>query len=112
MILVPLALLSAFSFFYFGAACIWEARLRDEYQRYGIPNLRVPIGILQLLGATGVLVGLAVAPIGAAAALGLCLLMVSGVVVRVRLRDTLIRMLPAISFAVLNAALVYAFLVE
>ena len=112
MILVSLALLSAVPFFYFGAACIWQPRLRHEYRRYGIPNMRVPVGILQLLGATGVLVGLAVAPLGAAAALGLCLLMVSGVVVRVRLRDTLIRMLPAISLAVLNATLVYAFLVQ
>lgn len=107
-----LALLSALPFLYFGAACIWQPRLRNEYRRYGIPNLRVPVGILQLLGATGVLVGLAVAPVGAAAALGLCLLMLSGVVVRVRLRDTLTRMLPAISLAVLNATLVYAFLVQ
>ena len=53
-----------------------------------------------------------VPPLGAAAALGLCLLMVSGVVVRVRLRDTLVRMLPAVSLAVLNATLVYAFLVQ
>jgi len=109
MFLVALALLSALLFFYFGAACIWQARLRDEYRRYGIPEWRVPVGVLQLLGASGVLVGLAVAPIGAAAALGLCLLMVLGVILRVRLRDTLVRMLPAISLAVLNAVLVYAF---
>lgn len=112
MFLVLLALLSGLSFTYFGAACIWEARLRDEYRRYGIPNLRVPVGVLQLLGAAGVLLGLVVPQLGAAAALGLCLLMVSGVVVRVRLRDTLIRMLPAIGLAVLNATLVYAFLVQ
>ncbi len=110
MFLVPLALLSALSFGYFGAACIWQQRLREEYRRYGIPHLRVPIGVLELLGATGVLLGLAVAPLGAAAALGLCVLMVSGVVVRVRLHDPPLRMLPAASLAVLNASLVYLFL--
>ena len=112
MFLVPLALLSALSFFYFGAACIWQARLRDEYRRYGIPKMRVPVGILQLLGATGVLLGLAVAPLGAAAALGLCVLMLSGVVLRVRLRHGLVEMLPAMSLAVLNATLVYVFLAQ
>lgn len=110
MILVLLALLSAGSFCYFGAACIWQARLREEYERYGIPHLRVPIGLLELLGATGVVIGLVVGPLGAAAALGLCVLMVSGVVVRIRLRDPLVRMLPAVSLAALNAALAYLFL--
>ncbi len=66
--------------------------------------------MLELLGASGVLIGLVVAPLGAAAALGLCTLMVSGVVVRVRLHDPVQRMLPAASLAVLNAALVYLFL--
>ena len=112
MFLVPLALLSALSFSYFGAACIWSARLRAEYRRFGIPNLRVLVGALQLLGAAGVLVGLAVAPLGAAAALGLFALMASGVVLRMRLHDSVARMLPAISLAGLNAALVYAFLAQ
>ena len=110
MLLTLLGLLSAGAFYYYGTACWLAERLRLEYLRYGVPHLRVILGTLQLLGSTGILLGFAFAPVGAAAALGLSLMMAIGVIFRWRLGDQLRLMVPATSLTILNAALAYLFL--
>jgi DoxX-like family len=57
------------------------------------------IGILELAGVIGVLVGLAWAPIGVAAAVGLALLSVGAIIFHVRASDSVADMAPAV-FAV------------
>jgi hypothetical protein len=109
MLLVPLIVLSAVSFVYYGVGCLASPRLREEYLRYGVPHLRVISATLQLLGAAGVVIGLMIEPIGVAAATGLCVMMTLGVVVRMRMHDTFRVMLPAASLAVINGALVVLF---
>ena len=110
MSVVVLALASAAAFFYYGGETLFAAPPRGEYERYGMPRLRVVVGSLQLLGATGVLVGLAFPPIGAAAAGGLTLMMLLGLLVRYRLHDPPRLMVPAGTLALLNATLVILFL--
>ncbi len=112
MILVALALASAVAFFYYGMRCILSLQSRREYRRYGIPHLRVLNGTLQMFGAGGVLIGLAVPMLGAAAALGLCLMMLLGLNTRRRLRDPWRKRMPATSLAALNAVLVVLFLLR
>jgi hypothetical protein len=63
------------------------------------PALWRVIGLLELAGVVGVLVGLAWAPIGVAAAVGLALLSAGAVASHVRASDGLVDMGPAI-FAV------------
>ena len=110
MLLTSLSLLSAGAFYYYGFSCWCAERLRIEYRRYGVPHLRGILGTLQLLGATGVLLGLAFAPLGAAAAFGLSLMMVIGLIFRWKLGDQFRLMVPATSLAVLNTVLVLLFL--
>ena len=112
MLLVPLVVVSAVSFVYYGLGCIWSPRLEEEYARYGVPHLRVVSGALQLLGATGVALGVFQATLGLAAAAGLCLMMVLGVGVRRRMRDPLRAMVPAASLAAINGALVVLFAMQ
>jgi hypothetical protein len=109
MLLVPLIVLSAALFVYYGVGCLTLPRLRNEYLRYGIPHLRVISATLQLLGAAGVVIGIKIEPIGLAAATGLCVMMTLGVIVRIRMRDTVRVMLPAASLAVINGAIVMLF---
>ncbi|MFK7916776.1 MAG: DoxX family protein [Ilumatobacter sp.] len=109
MILVALAVVSATAFFYYGFTCITSLRVRTEYRRYGIPHLRVLNGTLQLFGAGGVLTGLAFAPLGVLAALGLCVMMLLGLNTRRRLRDPWRARIPASALAVINALLVLLF---
>ncbi len=110
MLMVLIAASSAMAFTYFGADILLGRRPRGDFERYGMARVRVLVGSMQLLGAIGVLVGLVVAPVGAAAAAGLTLMMLIGVATRWRLRDAPHLMVPAGSLAVLNATLVYLFL--
>jgi hypothetical protein len=109
MILVPLAVISAFSFFYYGAETLFADRPQAEFERYGLPRARVFVGSMQVLGAVGVFIGLFVAPLGAAAAAGLTLMMLLGLVARCRVHDPVRLMVPAGAFALLNTVLVVLF---
>jgi len=68
------------------------------------PALWRSIGLLELAGVVGVLAGLAWAPIGVAAAVGLALLSVGAVVSHVRASDGLADTAPAVIAVALAAA--------
>jgi len=110
MSVVVLALASAVAFFYYGGETLFATPPRGEYERYGMPRLRIVAGALQMLGATGVLIGLVVPAIGVAAAGGLTVMMLLGLLVRYRLHDAPRLMVPAGTLAILNATLVVVFL--
>ncbi len=62
------------------------------------------VGALELAGATGLLAGLARGPLGAAAAMGLALLMAAAAVVHLRHGDPPARALPAVVLALVAVA--------
>ncbi len=106
---VVLALVSGLSFLYYGFRVLFQTASSGEFERYGLPAVRQFVGVMEVLGGTAVILGLAVAPLGALAAAGLTVLMVLGVVLRVRLHDAPRRMVPAASLGALNAVLVVLF---
>jgi hypothetical protein len=112
MLLVTLAAVSALAFFYYGGETLFANPPRGEFDRYGMPKVRVFVGSMQLLGAAGVAIGIFVAPVGAAAAGGLTLMMLLGLAARYKIRDAPRLMVPAGSLAVLNATLVYLFIAQ
>ena len=112
MVLVVLALVSGLSFLYYGSKVLFRSTSRGEFERYGVPAVRKLVGILEVLGGTAVILGLAIAPLGALAAAGLTALMVLGLIVRVRIHDAPRLMVPAASLGALNAALVVLFLAQ
>lgn len=110
MVLVMLAVVSGLSFLYYGSTVLVRLSLRQEFERYGMrPGLRIFVGVVELLGGAGVLLGLAAPRLGAAAAAGLCTLMLLGLIVRFRLRDAPRLMAPAAALAAVNAALFVLF---
>ncbi|QNL23142.1 DoxX family protein [Hyphobacterium sp. CCMP332] len=105
-----LALISAASFLYYGLNCLLSFKMKEEFRRFGLDAQRQLTGILQLLGAMGLLVGVFLsAGIGALAAAGLSLLMLFGFAVRLKVRDGLLASLPSFIFMLLNAYLSYGF---
>ena len=112
VVLVVLALVSGLSFLYYGSKVLFRTTSRGEFERYGVPAVRKLVGILEVLGGTAVILGLAIAPLGALAAAGLTALMVLGLIVRVRIHDAPRLMVPAASLGALNAALVVLFLAQ
>lgn len=110
MALVTFALVSGVSFLYYGSKVLFRPALRSEFERYAMPGVRRLVGVTEVLGGTAVILGLAVAPLGAVAAAGLTVLMVLGLIVRVRVHDAPRLMVPAASLGALNAVLVVLFL--
>ena len=66
-------------------------------------NLGRIIVVCQFLGAAGLLLGFLYAPLWSVASLGLALLMLCGLAVRMRSKDSLWVSLPALFYMVLNA---------
>ncbi len=88
-------LFCALSFYLFGWSCLKTEFMVAEFERYGLANFRELTGKLQLLGATGLIVGLLIPQIAGLAAAGLSLQMASGLGVRIKIKDNWFRCLPA-----------------
>jgi hypothetical protein len=65
------------------------------------PGLNRTIGTLEVLAAAGLLIGLAIWPLGVAASAGLVLLMIGAVVMHLRAKDGAARFTPALVLAVI-----------
>lgn len=100
-----LILVSAISFLAYGSGCFVSDYLRREFVRYGIGGQRVLVGVLQCLAGVGLLGGLSQPWMGQAAAGGLALMMLVAVLVRIRIKDSLLQTTPALFYLGLNTYL-------
>lgn len=99
--------LSSISFFFFGISYFTSQYLKDEFRRYGLAKFGPLTATLQLLGATGLLVGLTVPLILSVASGGLALLMLLGFGVRIKIRDGFWLSLPSLLYSLLNGYILY-----
>ena len=99
-------LLSLAAFLYFGSACLVSRRVAVEFERYGLARFRILTGLLELSGALGLALAPAHPVLLVPAAAGLSLLMLLGVATRLRIRDPLLAMLPALVLLLMNGFLV------
>lgn len=76
--------------------------MRDEFERFGMARFRILTGALEILGATGTLVGLFWMPLFIFSTLGLGTLMLLGLITRIRLKDPVLQMLPAFVLMLVN----------
>jgi len=77
--------------------------MKTEFIRYRLGQQRVLVGALQLIGAIGLIVGYFYSPIIClVSALGLCVLMILGLGVRLKIRDSVMQSTPAFLYALIN----------
>lgn len=95
-------LLSASSFLIYGLLCLFSDGMEEEFERFGLSRYRRLTGALEVLGAVGLAVGVFVTEVMVAASAGLALLMVLGVITRVRVRDSFVETLPAVILLCVN----------
>jgi len=88
----------AYAFSYFNAP-----HMKDEFKRFGLEKMGLTIILLEITGALGLLVGLKFHVILMISSLGLTLLMIAGLIVRIKLKDSIWISLPAFFYMVLNA---------
>ncbi len=100
-----LVIFSAVSFLGFGSACFFSPYMKHEFKRYQLGAWRPLIGALQSSASVGLLAGLSQPWMGRAAAAGLAMMMLTGVCVRIKIKDSLLQTLPALFYMALNAYL-------
>ena len=94
--------ISILSFLFYGASCLIATRMVQEFERYGLSRFRILTGCLQIAGALGLLAGFFLPYVTVLASLGLALLMLMGLIVRIRIKDPVIQTLPALFYCLLN----------
>jgi hypothetical protein len=103
-----LRVLSIVAFLGYGSLCVAGRSMVSEFERFGLARFRVLTGVLEVLGALGLLGSYLIPTLIPVAAGGLSLLMFLGVLTRLRLRDTFLQILPALALMATNAYLVIA----
>ena len=104
---LSILLFSAISFIFYGITSFFSKRMLSEYARWGYKNQRILLGCLQLLGGVGLLVGIINSTLLIIASFLLTFMMITAVFVRIKIRDNIIQMSPAIFYTVLNFIILY-----
>ncbi|AZQ44378.1 DoxX family protein [Nonlabens ponticola] len=99
---------SAISFFFFGITCLVTPHMKLEFTRFGLTTRQRQLtGVLQLIGAAGLLFYQYNIVVTMAAAAGLSLLMLLGFYVRLKIKDSIYQSSPALIYMLLNALIVF-----
>ncbi len=81
--------------------------MKTEFERFNLKKFGLIIIVLEILGALGLLLGLLFTPVLLLSSAGLALLMLLGLITRIKLNDSLLVTLPAALFMLLNTVIFY-----
>lgn len=95
-------LISSFSFYAYVVSYFISPHMKNEFKRFNLERIGLITIILEFLGATGLLVGLVYNPILILSSLGFSILMICGLIVRLRMKDNIWITFPAVLFMILN----------
>ncbi|MEB8345430.1 DoxX family protein [Flavobacteriaceae bacterium KMM 6898] len=103
-VLTILTIFSSFSFLFFGIGCFFSPRMKLEFMRYGLnKQQRWLTGTLQILGSIGLLLGLFFNLfLCLISTTGLFVLMILGLWVRIKIKDSVLKSSPALIYALIN----------
>jgi hypothetical protein len=94
--------ISIVAFLFYGLLCLFSEKTIMEFKRYGLLPFRKLTGTLEILGAIGLILGFYFPVFLLLASLGLALLMLLGVLTRLRIKDPIIAIIPAFTLFVFN----------
>jgi len=108
-----IVLFSAFSFIFYAVSSFYSDRMIFEYERWGYKKFRELIASLQFIAGFGLLIGLyfSLSLLLTLVSALLTLMMIAAIFVRIRIKDNVINILPAISYAILNFIIFYKSLI-
>jgi len=95
------------SFMAYGINSFISQRMIREFKRWGLADKRKIIGACQFLGGLGLLVGFEIDLAMTLSAVFIILMMMVAVAVRIQIKDNISDILPAISYIVLCALILY-----
>lgn len=100
-------IVSSALFLFYGIACLAFDRMKRDFDRFGLSRLRTLTGTLEVIGALGLIAGQFWPPLVPLSAGGLALLMMVGIVARIRVLDSLAQTLPALVLMCMNLFIVW-----
>ncbi|HSW55471.1 MAG TPA: DoxX family protein [Ignavibacteriaceae bacterium] len=97
----------------FGKPTSWRGgtakSMKEEFEAYGLPLWFMKlIGFLKLTLATLLIAGIFLPVLIKPAAIGMAVLMLGAIVMHIKVKDSLIKSLPAFTFLVLSLILIFA----
>jgi hypothetical protein len=101
--LTPLIWTVGVTFLIYGGLCLSSLSMVEDFQRFGLERLRMLTGFLEVLGGSGLLVGLKWRPALFLSSAGLSLLMLIAFGVRLKMRDSIVQSLPSLALMLVNA---------
>ncbi len=81
--------------------------MKKEFERFDLKGFGIYVIVLEVLGAFGLLLGLVFKPLLLLSSGGLSVLMLLGVLTRIKSKDSFLVSLPALFFMILNAFIFY-----
>jgi len=104
---ILLVVFSALSFIFYGINSFFTKRMVSEYARWGYSDHRILLGCIQLLGGIGLLIGITNSVLLSVTSFLLTFMMITAIFVRVKIKDSLINMFPAVFYTGLNFIILY-----
>ena len=101
-VITIVTLISSFSFFAYAFSYFRTPQMKKEFKRFGLEKIGLTTVLLEIIGALGLLVGLKFYFFLMISSLGLALLMLAGLIVRIKLKDSIWISLPAFFYMILN----------
>ena len=102
-----LIVISSVSFLIYGILYFTTPNMKIEFKRFGLEKFGALTAILEILGALGLLLGIRFNPILLISSGGLAILMLLGVIVRIKMKDSLLISTPATIYMLLNACIFF-----
>lgn len=106
-ILLGCILLSSISFYYYGISYFIFPHIKEEFKRFRLEKIGLFVVLLEWAGATGLWAGLVYPPLLTLSSLGLGVLMLCGLLVRMKFKDSLFVSIPAAVLMILNLFIFY-----
>lgn len=104
---VSCVLFSSISFIIYSVSYFISPHMKSEFERFQLKHLGLFVIILEMLGAVGLLAGLFFKPLLLISSGGLSLLMMFGLITRIKSKDSFLVSSPAIFYMILNGYIFY-----
>jgi hypothetical protein len=98
---------SAISFIFYSINSLYSKRLISEFDRWGYGKFRILIASFQLLAGIGFIIGLYFSFLISIVSFLLSVMMIVAIFVRIKVKDDVIEIFPAIFYASLNLIIFY-----
>lgn len=97
-----LIVFSGTSFLFYGISYFVSSKMKAEFKRFGLERFGTLTALLELLGAVGLFIGLYNFQLSIISSGGLALLMLCGVLVRIKMKDSFLLTVPALVYFFIN----------